>query len=38
MSNEVMRVLSFQHSPIVDTDSVIAFEALEDMTIVGVSF
>ena len=37
MANEVMRVLCFEKAPLVDTDGVIAFEALEDMTIVGVS-
>ena len=38
MANEVMRVLAFEKAPLVDTDSVIAFQALEAMTIVGVSF
>ena len=37
MANEVMRVLCFEKAPLVDTDGVIDFEALEDMTIVGVS-
>ena len=37
MANEVMRVINFHVSPIVATDSVIDFQALEDMTIVGVS-
>ncbi len=37
MANEVMRVLSFSKSPLIDTDGVIDFTALEDMTIVGVS-
>ena len=37
MANEVMRVINFHVSPIVATDSVIDFSALEDMTIVGVS-
>ena len=37
MANEVMRVLNFHVSPLADADSVIDFEALEDMTIVGVS-
>ncbi len=37
MANEVMRVLAFEKAPLVDTDGVIAFQALEDMTIVGVS-
>ena len=37
MANEVMRVLCFEKAPLVDTDSVIAFQALEAMTIVGVS-
>jgi len=37
MANEVMRVISFSKSPLIDTDGVIDFQALEDMTIVGVS-
>lgn len=37
MANEVMRVISLSKSPLIDTDSVLAFQALEDMTIVGVS-
>jgi len=37
MANEVMRVMSFSKSPLIDTDGVIDFSALEDMTIVGVS-
>ncbi len=37
MANEVMRVMCFQKDPLVDTDGVIDFSALEDMTIVGVS-
>ena len=35
--SEVMRTISFHVSPIVATDSVVDFQALEDMTIVGVS-
>lgn len=38
MANEVMRALSFRVDPLADADSVLAFEALEAMTIVGVSF
>lgn len=37
MANEVMRVISLSKSPLIDTDSVLDFIALEDMTIVGVS-
>ena len=37
MANEVMRVLAFEKAPLADADSVIAFQALEAMTIVGVS-
>ena len=37
MANEVMRVLCFEKAPLADADGVIAFEALEAMTIVGVS-
>jgi len=37
MANEVMRVISFHHEAIADTDSVIDFSALEAMTIVCVS-
>jgi hypothetical protein len=37
MANEVMRVLSFSLEAQDDADGVIEFEALEDMTIVGVS-
>ena len=36
--SEVMRTLGFHVSPIAATDSVVDFQALEDMTIVGVSF
>ena len=35
--SEVMRTISFHVSPIAATDSVVDFQALEDMTIVGVS-
>lgn len=38
MANEVMRVISLHHEAIVATDSIHDFEALEAMTIVGVSF
>ena len=38
MASEVMRTIAFTQSPIVATDSLIAFQALEAMTIVGVSF
>ena len=37
MANEVMRTLTFQVPALADADSVVGFEALEDMTIVGVS-
>lgn len=37
MANEVMRVLSFTVDAQDDADGVIEFEALEDMTVVGVS-
>jgi hypothetical protein len=37
MANEMMRVLSFTVEAQEDADGVIEFEALEDMTIVGVS-
>jgi len=37
MANEVMRVLPFHVSPLADADSVVAFQALEAMTIVGAS-
>ena len=37
MASEVMRTISFHVSPIVATDSIVDFQALEDMTIVGVS-
>jgi hypothetical protein len=37
MANEVMRIISFQVAALADADSVVDFEALEDMTIVGVS-
>jgi hypothetical protein len=37
VANEVMRVLSFTIEAQDDADGVIEFEALEDMTIVGVS-
>lgn len=37
MANEVMRVLSFTVEGQEDADGVIEFEALEDMTVVGVS-
>jgi hypothetical protein len=37
MANEVMRVLSFTIEGQDDADGVIEFEALEEMTIVGVS-
>ena len=36
--SEVMRTLGFHVSPIVATDSIVDFQALEAMTIVGVSF
>ncbi len=38
MASEVMRTLSFQCPALADADSVIGFDALEAMTIVGVSF
>jgi hypothetical protein len=37
VANEVMRVLSFTIEAQDDADGVVEFEALEDMTIVGVS-
>jgi len=37
MANEVMRLISLQVPALEDADSVVGFEALEDMTIVGVS-
>ena len=37
MASEVMRTISFHVSPIVATDSIVDFQALEDMTIAGVS-
>jgi len=37
MANEVMRVLTFQVPALEDADGVVDFEALEAMTIVGVS-
>ena len=37
MANEVMRVLPFHVAPLAAASSVVAFQALESMTIVGVS-
>ena len=37
MANEVMRVLSFHVAPLAAASSVIDFQTLEDMTIVGAS-
>lgn len=37
MANEVMRTISFQVPALADADGVVDFEALEAMTIVGVS-